>query len=152
MKGQAVGIVIAFLLFFTIVLIAAYLLHIFFNFLPAPLGFTTAVYAPITSFITWFFGFVDASFLFLYVFMMLLDVLAAYFRPSTKRALANGILLLALAFFSLVVQLNLSALTFLSPTTYLPLTTSFFQNDYYLVVALFATVASIIFNMKSGSK
>ena len=142
-----------FIFLILVVLIFAFMASTFLNVLPNPNGYNNTIYSPLHLLYAGTFGFFDSSFIFIYIFIIFMDLVYAWFNPKVYNALANILLLFVLAYFSIFIKVGLvaynNALTF---NSLLPQTYAFFSNDYWIVITFFALIISIIFNSRRKEK
>lgn len=96
------------------------------------------------------FNFFDASFIFLIIFAMILDIAMSWVNPKFIRGIANILFVLVFAYSTVVVNVTVTAANnALAFSTLLPNTYSFFNNHYYIILIFMSLIISTIFNFRS---
>ena len=151
MKGQLGGML---QLFFIAIMffVFAYITTKFLIFLPLPKGAPNTLYSPLYAIYNAEFVTFDNSFLFIFVIILFLDVLVAYYRPSKRRGIINIFLLFGVVFFGTILNTAIIPLNLLGFASLLPNTYAFFTNGYYIVVTFFMLILAIIFDFRDAQQ
>jgi hypothetical protein len=134
------NILVVALMFF----IGALILTVFFNVLPVN---------PMTSSIRLIylsiFGFFDASFFFILIFIVLIDAVLAYFKPSKLKAVENILFVLFFGFIFLNVRgVILGATSVLPFNAIMPITYATLSSNWTAIFIFFALIMCAVFNFR----
>lgn len=106
------------------------------------------LYDPIYTVFTTFYAFLDKSFVFLFIIMMLASVVTAYLDPKIRDGIADIILLIGFAYLSLNINIWWSAFQVAQIQTFFPLTYAFMSSIYPIIIVFVCLAFSIIFNFR----
>jgi len=144
MKGQLTYLIIFFIFFIFLVglFIASFFIN---NFLPR----NSVAYTSSNTIYTTIDTFFDSSFILIFFAMLIFDVVASYFYPSSISGILNILLLFAVVFIILFTQNFLPILNnVLSANTILPISYTFLSSAYIPYIVFMFLIASIVLNFR----
>lgn len=147
-----IGILFKFFLFFLVLAIVAYLALLILPKLPIsndPIVAQTQT--NLSNWVNTSYIIIDNSFFFLFIFILFLGLYDNYIHPKRSKAILGLIELFSLAYLNLVIIAVIPAFSIFNPSTLLPITNTFFNSIYKVMVIYFVIIFSIIFNFR-GSK